>query len=87
MNTLSSKSPEYHTKDIFVATILRQSGIPIVRVENNGRQGIFVFQASEKINDLITQYFNGQLRTDPKSLFETWRSLKSMAFSAIGDVR
>lgn len=82
------KNPsELKTRDIYLATVIRQSGIPIIRVENNGRQGIFVFKASEKIDDLITMYFNGELRTDPRSLFEVWKSLKSMAYTAIGDVR
>lgn len=78
---------EFQTKDIYLATVIKQAGIPIIRVENNGRQGIFVFTASEKIGGLITMYFNGELKTDPKSLFETWKSLKAMAFSTIGDVR
>jgi len=79
--------PEFSTRDIYLASVIRQAGIPIIRVEGNGRQGIFVFKASEKIEGLITRYFNGELRADPKSLFETWKALKSMAFSAIQDVR
>ena len=80
-------SNEYTTRDIYLATIIKQSGIPIIRVENNGRQGIFIFKSSEKIDQLITQYFNGELRTDPKDLFETWKNLKSLAYSVIGNVR
>lgn len=78
---------EYSLKDIYLAATIKQEGIPIVRVEGNGRQGIFVFKYSEKIEGIIAKYFNGELRVDPKGLFETWKSLKSMAFTAIGDVR
>lgn len=78
---------EFPTRDIYLATVIKQAGVPILRVEGNGRQGIFVFKASEKIEGLITRYFNGELRTDPKGLFETWKGLKAMAFSAIQDVR
>lgn len=78
---------EWKTRDIYTAAVIRQSGIPIIRVEGNGGRGIFVFQASEKIELLIAKYFNGQLKTDPKGLFETWKALKSMAFASIGDVR
>lgn len=77
----------FSTKDIYLATVIKQAGIPILRVEGNGRHGIFVFKASEKIDGLINRYFNGELKTDPKSLFETWKSLKAMAFSSIQDVR
>lgn len=78
---------EFSTRDIYLASAIRQAGIPILRVEGNGRQGIFVFKPSEKVEGLITRYFNGELRADPKSLFETWKALKSMAFSAIQDVK
>ncbi|OGP12910.1 MAG: hypothetical protein A3K22_04115 [Deltaproteobacteria bacterium RBG_16_42_7] len=78
---------QFSTRDIYLATVIKQAGIPIVRVEGNGRQGIFVFKASKEIDSLITRYFNGELRADPKGLFETWKSLKAMAFSTIQDVR
>lgn len=78
---------EFPTKDIYLASILKQSGIPIIRVENHSGRGVFVFRADMRIQDLISRYFNSALQVDPKALFETWKSLKSMAFSAIGDVR
>lgn len=78
---------EFATKDIYLGSILKQAGIPIVRVENHSGRGIFIFQASEEIPELIKRYFNGALKVDPQALFESWKSLKSMAFSAIGDVR
>ena len=78
---------EWHTKDIYLATTIKQEGIPIIRVENNGRHGIFVFKACPEIEKIISQYFNGQLQVDPRGLFETWKALKSMAFASIGDVR
>lgn len=87
MKTLQQNPSDFQTRDIYVATILKLSGIPIVRVQRNGGRGIFVFKGSEKIEGLIAEFFNGELRMDPKGLFETWKSLKAMAFSTIGDVR
>ncbi len=86
-NTSPQAFPEFPTRDIYLATIIKQSGVPIIRVENHSGRGIFVFKNSEKIPDLISKYFNGGLKVDPKGLFETWKSLKSLAFSRIGDVR
>ncbi len=86
-NTSPQAFPEFATRDIYLATVIKQSRIPIIRVENHSGRGVFVFQANEKIQDLINKYFNSSLKMDPKGLFETWKSLKSMAFSAIGDVR
>lgn len=87
MKTLQQNPSDFQTRDIYLATVLRLSGIPIIRVQNNGGRGIFIFKASEKIEGIIAKYFNEELRVDPKGLFETWKSLKAMAFSTIGDVR
>jgi len=87
MSTYPEKRIEFATRDIYIATVIKQAGIPIIRVEGNGRQGIFVFKTAEMTEGLITRYFNGELRGDPRSLFETWKALKSMAFTAINDVR
>ncbi len=78
---------EFSTKDIYLATVIKQASIPIVRVEGNGRHGIFVFKACPEIEKIISQYFNDQIKVNPRQLFENWKSLKSMAYSAIGDVR
>ena len=77
----------FSTRDIYLATVIKQTGIPIIRVESNGRQGIFIFKDDSRIKELIGDYFNDKLRVNPKALFETWKSLKAMAFSSIGDVR
>lgn len=78
---------EFSTRDIYLASTIKEAGIPILRVEGNGRQGIFVFQNSEKIEKIIKDYFNDVLKVSPRGLFENWKALKSMAFSSIGDVR
>ena len=78
---------EFPTRDLYLATVLKQSGIPIIRVENNFGRGIFVFKSSEKIEGLISKYFNNELRVEPASLFDTWKALKSMAFSVANNLR
>jgi len=78
---------EFATRDIYVATILKLSGIPILRVENHSGRGIFVFKGSKRVQEVVTQYFNSELMFEPRGLFETWKSLKAMAFSTVGDVR
>lgn len=78
---------KYSTKDIYLASILKLAGIQLLKVERSGNRGIFVFPASNRIDEIITKYFNNDLKVDPKTLFETWKSLKSMVFSAIDNVR
>jgi len=80
-------SSEFPTRDIYLATVIKESGIPILRIEGSASRAIFVFKASEEINRLITAYLNGELRADPRSIFDTWKALKSMAFSRTDNVR
>jgi len=68
---------EFSTKDIYLASVIRQAGIPIVRVEGSGRQGIFIFQASEKITKIKQKYDNGELKADPDELVY----LKALTFA------
>lgn len=78
---------EFKSKDIYLSSVLKAFNIPIIRVENNGRHGIFVFRHSRELENLITQFFNDELKINPRTLFESWKTLKSMAFSSMGDVR
>jgi hypothetical protein len=87
MNTTHQNLSEYLTRDLYQAVILRLSAIPIIRVENQTGRAIFVFRASPKINEIISSYLNDELNLNPRAVFETWKSLKSMAFAATNNVR
>ena len=78
---MNTRPAEFSTRDIFLATILKQSGIPLLKVIDNNGRGIFIFKSSEQIERLINGYFNNELRVDPKSFVENWKSLKSLAYS------
>jgi len=77
---------EFSTRDIYLATALKQAGIRIVRVENRSGRGIFVFTASKEIESLIAKFLNGELRSDPKGLFETFKSMKAMVYSTTNNI-
>lgn len=85
--TLPQNPRTFKTRDIYISATLHHIGVPLIRVESNGRQGIFVFEASPQIDELITKYLNGTLTVNPKGLFDDWKALKAMAFSTIGDVK
>ena len=85
--SIRQTSTEFKTRDLYLAVVLKSSGIPIVRVESNGPRAIFIFKESERLDDISTKFFNRELRLEPRSLFDEWRSLKSMAFAASGNVR
>ena len=86
--SFNRKNPAvFASRDIYLSTVLKQAGIPIIRVENSSGRGVFVFQDSPKIEEIISDYFNGRLKVNPRELFDTWKALKSMAFSSTGNVR
>lgn len=77
----------YSTNDLNLAAALKESGVPLLRVENRSGRGIFIFRDSPKLRETITKYFNGDLQAPAHSLFQTWKTLKAMTFSVIGEVR
>lgn len=86
MRPTFNSSPGFSTRDINIATVLKLSGIRLIKVlESNGR-GIFVFETSEQVEDLINQYINGELRIDPKAFVENWKALKSLAYSTVNNM-
>lgn len=75
------------TRDIFLSTIYRIHNLPLIKVEDANGRCIFTFANSEKAKELTTKYFNGELRLDPKRLFEEWKNLKSLAYSTTNILR
>lgn len=82
MNTDRHKPLEYRTRDL--AVVPKLSGVHIARVENQSGKGIFAFRSSLKTEEIISAYFNDAFLMILKAGFEAWKSLKSMAYSAIG---
>lgn len=78
---------EFPTRDIYLATILKLSKIPLLRVENQGGLGIFIFESSPELDQVTMEYFNGKLKFEPQSLFETWKALKAMVYSKTNNLR
>lgn len=78
---------EFSTRDLYIASVLKQAGIPILRIEDSNGRGVFVFQSCKEIAALTKDYYNGALRVDPQGLFAAWKALKSAVYSAIRDVR
>ncbi|MBI5236083.1 MAG: hypothetical protein HY886_07535 [Deltaproteobacteria bacterium] len=85
--TFQQAADEFNARDLYLASVLNQAGIPILQIEDSNGRGVFVFQGSNEIERLSRDYFNGTLRVDPQGLFAAWKALKSATYSAIRDVR
>lgn len=87
MKTAHAKPAEYPTRDLYLTAAAIEDGNPLLRVESNGRHGVFILEQTPKLQETIAKYFNGHLRLDPKRLFENLKALKSQAYSITGNVR
>ena len=85
--TCQQPSGEFKTRDLYLAVVLKSSGIPITRVESSGPRAVFVFKETGRLDEISIKFFNRELRLEPRSLFVEWRSLKSMAFAASDNVQ
>ncbi len=83
MKTSQTNIPEYKSRDIYLSTALKAAGIFLVRVDALNGKGFFVFQDTPKIQEIIADYSNGNLKIDAKRLFEDWKTLKGLAYSAV----
>jgi len=46
----------------------------------NGHRSVFIFQASEKIEEDILAFYNRTARVDPLNFIETYRNLKALTY-------
>lgn len=69
---------EFTTQDIEFAAVMKKEGVSLNRLEGHWREeGNFVFQASEKIEEIKRKYGCGELRVDPDELVY----LKALTFA------
>jgi len=80
-------TPEYLTKDLNLAVVLKLSGITLIRVENFSGKGVFVFWNSPKVEETISAYLNDLITMNPRAVFDMWKSLKSQAYTASNTIR
>ncbi len=84
-------STEYSTKDIYLASTLIALGYKWYRIEKNGRQCYFIFDAANvdsppetppkvSLESEIDNYWAGNLLVDPKELFNAFKELKARIY-------
>ncbi len=86
---MENQQSNYATPDIKIASYLLSKGIPLVgvdRPQTNKGKVIFLFEQSstDKIKQLIQDYFLDRAICNPRLLFESFDNLKSVIFQEIG---
>lgn len=72
----------YTTSDLGCATALVASGVHIQSLnKSNPARVVFVFSNSTELLDVVNSYWNGSLKVDAKTFFETQKWLKSRIYN------
>jgi hypothetical protein len=77
----------YRTPDLYISTVLVLSGFSLRNVEKSDNRAMYCFVPSDDINATISKYYSGELRLDPRQVFEVWKGLRSMAYRTVEDPR
>lgn len=83
-NQNQSNPTSYQSRDIYLSAALKAAGVRLLKVTNREGKGYFSFENSPKLDDLIARYHNDELKINAKTLFASWKDLKSLAFSVVG---
>lgn len=74
-------SPLYRTKDQYLASTLYAVGLKLDSSEWIDNACFFVFENESKCNEVVKKYYAGELRIDPRSLWDGFKTIKSIIFS------
>jgi len=72
----------YKTTDMPLAIVLSMK-FPVKELINNNGRGVFVFDTTVELEEMINQFYNHQLLIDPLTLFEAQKSIKNRLYSQV----
>jgi hypothetical protein len=82
MTTTIAKSKraatEYRTKDWEIASLLYASGHALAAAEWVDGVCFFAFEDETACERTIASYYRGELRLDPRVIFQAWREVKNI---------
>lgn len=74
----------YLSSDIKIASYLLSKGISLIGVDRpHAKKVIFIFEDSDKIKQLIQDYFSDKASVSPRLLFQSFDNLKSIIFGEV----
>lgn len=74
---------EYKTSDMGTAVILSYFDFPLIRIEQDPekpQRKLFVFENSQKLQDLINSYWNRKTEVEPQKYFMVLKDLKTRLY-------
>jgi hypothetical protein len=83
---MENKPDSLSISDIHIASFLLSKSVSLIGVDrpNTSRKVFFIFEKSDKTNQLIQDYLSDVATVNPKLLFQSFANLKSVIFKEIG---
>ena len=83
-----NESSLFKTSDLGIATFLLTTGHELIKTSLCGpNRLIFYFMRTGNIEIQVEKYLSGQGEAPARRLFETYRSLRAIAFEKTGNMR
>jgi hypothetical protein len=68
------------TSDLYLAAYFKVAGVNFLKIEREGRRVFFVFEESEAVPDLKSQYFNRTSKVVALSYADEIKIMKSLTY-------
>lgn len=81
MNNNKLLADFYSTTDIYLSASLVASGFKLIEIVKKDKQYSFYFLQDKEINYAITDYWNGEMKVDAKTLFGSFRDIKNRMYN------
>ena len=73
--------PEYKTRDMYLASYLVMHGIPLVKLERDGKRFSFVLGESPKLKELEAEFYARSARVEPMQYVVAMKQVKSQMYN------
>lgn len=72
----------YKTTDLGLSATLTVVGFPVLDIDKtNPRRVVFLFEASDELDDSVKKYWSGELKVSANSLLDGIKYLKALIYS------
>lgn len=72
--------PEFEVKDLYFASYLYASGLPLLRTERKGKFTYFIFPRTDQSDSLTADFWSYKGTVIAKSYIDATQSLKDIIF-------
>lgn len=80
-NKTTSYAPLYRSKCQFIASTLYALGEKLDSTEWINGECFFIFEDAKKCSQIVKDYYAGEIKVDPRVLFNSLKDIKSIIFN------